>query len=164
MYQAAEGKTLPLEPSELSREGILGIVRHPIMTGFLMMFWSCANPSKGRLVFNAYMTAYIVVAVFGFEEPALEAALGTAYAQYKHQVAAFVPYLILCLRAQTDHPHPPHALQRARRRPAGHPNPMCACRKGRSGRTRLFLLACVARERQGMQGIELRGTAKTTPS
>ena len=94
MWQAAEGKALPLEPSELSREGILGVVRHPIMTGFLMMFWSCANPSKGRLVFNAYMTAYIFVAVFGLEEPALEAALGSAYTLYKQQVAAFVPLIL----------------------------------------------------------------------
>ena len=40
------------------------------------------------------MTAYIFVAVFGLEEPALEAALGSAYTLYKQQVAAFVPLIL----------------------------------------------------------------------
>jgi protein-S-isoprenylcysteine O-methyltransferase Ste14 len=70
--------------------GLYRIVRHPIMVGFMIAFWSAPDMSVGRLLFAGVASAYIVVAV-RFEEHDLKAHLGDAYDRYAEDVPRFVP-------------------------------------------------------------------------
>ena len=65
-------------------------VRHPLMSGFLIVFWCTPDMSQGRLLFAATASAYIVVAV-RFEEHDLRRHLGAAYDRYAEEVPRFVP-------------------------------------------------------------------------
>ncbi len=66
------------------------LVRHPIMTGFLIAFWAAPDMSVGRLLFAAVASAYILVAV-RFEEHDLRKQLGEPYERYLEEVPRFVP-------------------------------------------------------------------------
>jgi protein-S-isoprenylcysteine O-methyltransferase Ste14 len=68
------------------------LVRHPLMSGFLVAFWCTPDMSRGRLLFAAVASAYILVAV-RFEEHDLRAHLGAEYDRYSEQVPRFVPRL-----------------------------------------------------------------------
>ncbi len=66
------------------------LVRHPIMTGFLVAFWAAPDMSTGRLLFVAGATGYIMVGV-RLEEHDLAAQLGDPYQRYLEEVPRFVP-------------------------------------------------------------------------
>ena len=66
------------------------LVRHPIMTGFLIAFWAAPDMSVGRLLFAAVASAYILVAV-RFEEHDLRKQLGEPYERYLEEVPRFGP-------------------------------------------------------------------------
>ncbi|GAA3455279.1 methyltransferase family protein [Dactylosporangium matsuzakiense] len=66
------------------------LVRHPIMTGFLVAFWAVPHMSVGRLVFAVAATGYIVVGT-RFEEHDLREQLGAPYADYARRVPRFIP-------------------------------------------------------------------------
>lgn len=65
-------------------------IRHPLMVGFLIAFWSTPDMSVGRLLLTVGMTGYIVVAV-RFEEHDLRRDLGDPYERYVERVPRFVP-------------------------------------------------------------------------
>ncbi|MEQ8797969.1 MAG: isoprenylcysteine carboxylmethyltransferase family protein [Salinisphaeraceae bacterium] len=65
-------------------------VRHPLMTGFLMVLWLVPDMTVGHLVFSAGMTAYIVVGTL-YEERDLIAAFGDRYRRYAASVPRFIP-------------------------------------------------------------------------
>lgn len=73
---------------------LYGLIRHPIMVGFLIAFWSAPDMSVGRLLFALLGTGYIVVAV-RFEERDLVALHGEVYVRYAQEVPRFVPRLEL---------------------------------------------------------------------
>lgn len=73
--------------------GLYRLVRHPIMTGFLIAFWAAPTMSVGHLLFALVTTAYIVIAVLRLEEKDLIAQIGDDYITYQGEVPAFIPKL-----------------------------------------------------------------------
>ena len=71
--------------------GLYRLVRHPIMTGFLIAFWAAPTMTAGHLLFTLATTGYIVIAVLHLEEKDLIAEIGDEYLAYKREVPAFVP-------------------------------------------------------------------------
>ena len=71
--------------------GLYRLVRHPIMTGFLIAFWAAPIMTVGHLLFAVVTTGYIVIAVLHFEEKDLIAEMGDEYLEYRRDVPAFVP-------------------------------------------------------------------------
>lgn len=73
--------------------GFYRLVRHPIMTGFLIAFWAAPVMTSGHLLFALVTTGYIIVAVLHFEEKDLVAEIGAPYPDYQREVPAFIPSL-----------------------------------------------------------------------
>lgn len=71
--------------------GLYRLVRHPIMTGFLIAFWAAQTMTAGHLLFTLVTTGYIVIAVLRLEEKDLIAQIGDDYITYQNEVPAFIP-------------------------------------------------------------------------
>jgi protein-S-isoprenylcysteine O-methyltransferase Ste14 len=66
------------------------LVRHPLMLGFLVAFWSVPHMTQGHLVFTLIMTAYIFVGIY-FEERDLLRIFGQQYSEYQQATPMIVP-------------------------------------------------------------------------
>ncbi len=70
-----------------------GLVRHPIMTGFLIMFWAAPTMTIGRLFFAIVTSLYIFIAVKYLEEKDLLNTFGEQYSDYKKKVPMLIPFI-----------------------------------------------------------------------
>ena len=67
------------------------LVRHPIMLGHLIVFWSTPLMSVGHLFFAAAMSVYILIGV-RLEERDLVSIHGAPYEKYQQQVSMLLPF------------------------------------------------------------------------
>jgi len=67
------------------------LVRHPLMTGFLIAFWATPRMTLGHLVFAGLSTGYIVVGTL-LEERDLLAHFGAVYERYRRNVPMLIPF------------------------------------------------------------------------
>ncbi len=77
--------------SNFVKTGYYRLVRHPIMTGFLIAFWAAPTMTTGHLLFALATTGYIIIAVLHLEEKDLIANIGDEYLTYRREVPAFFP-------------------------------------------------------------------------
>jgi methanethiol S-methyltransferase len=91
VWQAIHKQAQPR--SEFRLPFLYRLVRHPMMSGFLLAFWATPQMTVDRLVFAVGMSLYILIGI-AFEERALRREFGRAYETYQ----AKVPRLLPCAR------------------------------------------------------------------
>ena len=77
-------------PPPFTERGLYRRIRHPLMAGFLIVFWSAPRMTAGHLLFAATATGYILAGI-AFEEHDLIQSLGETYATYRARVPALIP-------------------------------------------------------------------------
>ena len=77
-------------PPPFTERGIYGRIRHPLMAGFVVIFWSAPVMTAGHLLFAVAATGYILAGI-AFEEHDLLQGLGGTYAAYRARVPALIP-------------------------------------------------------------------------
>jgi protein-S-isoprenylcysteine O-methyltransferase Ste14 len=83
-----KGRELTTAP--FSERSIYRWVRHPLMLGFIIAFWSAPTMSLGRLLFAGVTTAWIFIAI-KFEERDLATFLGDPYSDYRQRTSMLLP-------------------------------------------------------------------------
>jgi protein-S-isoprenylcysteine O-methyltransferase Ste14 len=66
------------------------VVRHPLMIGFIIAFWSAPQMTLGHLLFAFATTGYILVAI-QLEERDMVRVHGDEYRKYKQEVSQIIP-------------------------------------------------------------------------
>lgn len=90
LRQAWRGDTHASEPDRLKLDGPYRFVRHPLMTGLLVVFWATPHMTAGHLLFALAMTAYVLLGTY-FEERKLRRQFGAAYDDFARWTPALVP-------------------------------------------------------------------------
>ena len=67
-------------------------VRHPLMLGFLIVFWATPYMTFGHLLFTVVMTIYIFLSVKYLEEKDLRKSIGKEYEDYQEKVPMIIPF------------------------------------------------------------------------
>ena len=83
------GKDMPT--AKFAERSFYKVVRHPIMLGFLIAFWSTPHMTAGQLLFAGVVTAYVLVAL-QLEERDLVRAHGSSYQEYRGRVPMLLPW------------------------------------------------------------------------
>jgi protein-S-isoprenylcysteine O-methyltransferase Ste14 len=81
----------PELPVEFRRPLLYRFVRHPMMVGFLVVFWATPTMTVDRLIFALGMTVYILIGI-SFEEHALRRQFGMTYEKYRAEVPQLIPF------------------------------------------------------------------------
>ena len=81
------------QPQSFITSYFYNIVRHPIMLGFIIAFWSTPVMTLGHLIFSITTTLYIFIAVKFLEEKDLLKAHGKTYEDYQKKVPMIIPLI-----------------------------------------------------------------------
>ena len=65
-------------------------IRHPMMLGLFLAFWSLPTMTVGHLVFSIGMSIYVLIGIH-FEEKGLAKAIGQPYIDYQQRSAKMIP-------------------------------------------------------------------------
>lgn len=77
-------------PLAFTTPGLYKYIRHPMMTGTLLVFWATPEMSVGHVLFAAAMTCYVLVGI-SLEERDLINLYGEQYRNYKQRVGMLLP-------------------------------------------------------------------------
>ncbi len=83
---------LPAPHDEFRTSWLYRYMRHPIYTGWLIIFWATPLMSVGHLLFAIGMSVYILIGI-AYEERDLIAQFGDRYRDYRRRVPALIPGL-----------------------------------------------------------------------
>jgi protein-S-isoprenylcysteine O-methyltransferase Ste14 len=78
------------QPPPFTERGLYRRIRHPLMAGFVVLFWAAPTMTVGHLLFGAAATGYILLGIT-FEERDLSRSLGPDYQAYLARVPALIP-------------------------------------------------------------------------
>lgn len=84
-FQGRENTTAPFSERSLYR-----LIRHPLMFGFILAFWSAPTMTWGRLLFAVVTTVWILIAI-QIEERDLVHLIGEPYRHYKQRTPMLIP-------------------------------------------------------------------------
>ena len=84
-------RDIPAREPKFKSNFFYGLVRHPIMLGFIIAFWATPTMSVGHLFFSIMTTVYIYIAVKYLEEKDLRKTLGEKYEEYQTKVPMLFP-------------------------------------------------------------------------
>jgi methanethiol S-methyltransferase len=85
------GKTKKINPPEdLKRNGLLGVVRHPMYFALIIYLW-CNNFTVTGIIVNIVLTIYIIIGAI-LEEKKLVLEFGDTYVKYQQEVPMLIPF------------------------------------------------------------------------
>jgi len=84
-------KTRETHPPELKRNGLLGIIRHPMYFALIIFLW-CQTYRVVDIVVNSVLTAYVIVGTI-LEERKLVLEFGDVYQKYQREVPMLIPFM-----------------------------------------------------------------------
>ncbi len=82
-------KTNP--PGELKRNGLLGVVRHPMYFALIIYLW-CQVFTMADIIVNIVLTIYVIMGTI-VEEKKLISEFGDAYVKYQQEVPMLIPFV-----------------------------------------------------------------------
>jgi protein-S-isoprenylcysteine O-methyltransferase Ste14 len=85
-------RNIAYTPPEFVDSFFYRVVRHPLMLGFIIAFWSIPRMTLGHLLFAVATTGYTLLAVKFFEERDLLTAHGEDYRRYQQRVPMICPW------------------------------------------------------------------------
>jgi methanethiol S-methyltransferase len=77
-------------PVKLKRNGLLGMVRHPMYLALILYLW-CQTFRMMDLIINTLLTLYVLIGTW-LEERKLVLEFGEAYLRYQKQVPMLIPF------------------------------------------------------------------------
>ena len=77
-------------PPAFTERGLFRWIRHPLMAGFLIVFWAAPVMTLGHALMAVLATGYILAGI-RFEERDLRRDLGESYRSYAARVPALIP-------------------------------------------------------------------------
>ena len=85
------GKVKEVNPSdEIKRNGLLGLIRHPMYFCLIIYLWS-QTFKKIDIIVNALLTIYVIIGTL-LEEKKLVLEFGDAYVKYQKEVPMLIPF------------------------------------------------------------------------
>jgi protein-S-isoprenylcysteine O-methyltransferase Ste14 len=78
------------QSEEVRKNGLLGIIRHPMYLALIIYLW-CQTFRMSDVVVNIELTIYIIIATM-LEEKKLVLEFGDTYVKYQQEVPMFIPF------------------------------------------------------------------------
>lgn len=91
ILDSVRGKLTVVEKLQpLTKQGLLGVVRHPMYLATIVLMWSL-NSTLADVMVHVVMTVYIIVGI-RLEEKKLISKYGQDYIDYQREVPALIPF------------------------------------------------------------------------